>query len=269
MSAIWSSPAPRSPWRSRICPASPSDARAYELSADAAAQDLAKPDIVELHNIHAKVQMQDKSTVEMTAAVGVYDSKGETLKLDRNIVLSSSTGYRGQLSEAMVDVRNGHVVSEQPVEVKLLQGMLNANRLEIVDSGDLVRFDGGVTMTLTAQATTAACRTPKPECNDRGHASPACWSPPQPWPLARPTPPRRAAGRKGPPNALQGFSQNRDQPVHIEAATLEVRDKDKVATFTGDVHVTQGDTDMRCKSLVVFYEQDDAKAEQGQKPESG
>jgi lipopolysaccharide export system protein LptA len=61
---------------------------------------------------------------------------------------------------------------------------------------------------------------------------------------------------KGPPNALQGFSQNRDQPVHIEAATLEVRDKDKVATFSGDVKVQQGDTGMRCKSLVVFYEQD-------------
>jgi lipopolysaccharide export system protein LptA len=61
---------------------------------------------------------------------------------------------------------------------------------------------------------------------------------------------------KGPPNALQGFSQNRDQPVKIEAATLEVRDKDKVATFSGDVKVQQGDTGLRCKSLMVFYEQD-------------
>ena len=70
--------------------------------------------------------------------------------------------------------------------------------------------------------------------------------------------PLYAQPSKGPPNALQGFSQNRDQPVHIEAATLEVRDKDKVATFSGDVHVKQGDTDMRCKSLVVYYEQNDA-----------
>src|SRR4249919_1587886 len=60
---------------------------------------------------------------------------------------------------------------------------------------------------------------------------------------------------QGPPNALQGFSQNRDQPVHIEAATLEVRDRQKEATFSGDVRVKQGDTGMRCKSLVVFYEQ--------------
>ena len=64
---------------------------------------------------------------------------------------------------------------------------------------------------------------------------------------------------KGPPNALQGFSQNRDQPVHIEAATLEVRDKDKVATFSGNVRVKQGDTGMRCNSLLVFYEQDGDK----------
>ncbi|MBI1203679.1 MAG: LPS ABC transporter substrate-binding protein LptA [Rhodopseudomonas sp.] len=70
---------------------------------------------------------------------------------------------------------------------------------------------------------------------------------------------------KGPPNALQGFSQNRDQPVHIEAATLEVRDKDKMATFSGDVRVQQGDTGMRCKTLAVFYDQDGAD-DKGGKP---
>jgi lipopolysaccharide export system protein LptA len=59
---------------------------------------------------------------------------------------------------------------------------------------------------------------------------------------------------KSAPNALQGFSQNRGQPVQIEAASLEVRDKDKVATFSGSVKVVQGDTILRCKSLVVFYE---------------
>ena len=61
---------------------------------------------------------------------------------------------------------------------------------------------------------------------------------------------------QGPPNALQGFSQNRDEPVKIRAASLEVREKDKQATFTGDVHVLQGDTEMRCKLLTVFYEED-------------
>lgn len=65
-----------------------------------------------------------------------------------------------------------------------------------------------------------------------------------------------AFAQQGVPNALQGFSQNRNEPVKIEASTLEVRDKDKVATFLGDVKVTQGDTTMTCKSLLVFYEQE-------------
>ncbi|MDB5634502.1 MAG: organic solvent tolerance protein OstA, partial [Tardiphaga sp.] len=59
---------------------------------------------------------------------------------------------------------------------------------------------------------------------------------------------------QGVPNAMQGFSQNRDQPIQIEAATLEMRDKKKEATFSGDVKVVQGDTTMKSKSLVVFYD---------------
>ena len=59
----------------------------------------------------------------------------------------------------------------------------------------------------------------------------------------------------GVPNAMQGFSQNRDQPIQIEAASLEMRDKKKEATFSGNVKVVQGDTTMKSKSLVVFYDQ--------------
>jgi lipopolysaccharide export system protein LptA len=58
----------------------------------------------------------------------------------------------------------------------------------------------------------------------------------------------------GVPNAMQGFSQNRDQPIQIEAASLEMRDKKKEATFSGNVKVVQGDTTMTSKTLVVFYE---------------
>ena len=44
---------------------------------------------------------------------------------------------------------------------------------------------------------------------------------------------------QGVPNAMQGFSQNRDQPIRIEAASLEMRDKRKEATFAGNVKVLQ------------------------------
>jgi lipopolysaccharide export system protein LptA len=56
------------------------------------------------------------------------------------------------------------------------------------------------------------------------------------------------------PNAMQGFSQNRDQKIQIEAATLEMRDKEKQATFAGNVKVVQGDTTLTSRTLVVFYD---------------
>jgi len=65
----------------------------------------------------------------------------------------------------------------------------------------------------------------------------------------------RAQGAvSGVPNAMQGFTQNRDQPINIEAASLEMRDKKKEATFSGNVKVVQGDTTMTSKTLVVFYD---------------
>jgi lipopolysaccharide export system protein LptA len=64
----------------------------------------------------------------------------------------------------------------------------------------------------------------------------------------------------GVPNAMQGFSQNRDQPIQIEAASLEMRDKKKEATFAGNVKVVQGDTTMTSKTLVVFYDSNSAPA---------
>jgi lipopolysaccharide export system protein LptA len=63
--------------------------------------------------------------------------------------------------------------------------------------------------------------------------------------------------------AKPGQFENKDAPVQIEAATLEVHDKSKTATFSGNVQVVQGDTTMRCRSLVVFYGQEVGIGEAG------
>ena len=67
-------------------------------------------------------------------------------------------------------------------------------------------------------------------------------------PVAAAAQPRNAVNS---PGLLQ--EQNQDQPIQIDAATLEVHDKEKMATFSGDVQVVQGDTTIKCQSLVVFY----------------
>jgi len=48
-------------------------------------------------------------------------------------------------------VRKGHISSDKPVEVKMTRGTLNANRLEVINSGEVIRFDGGVVMHLNPE----------------------------------------------------------------------------------------------------------------------
>ena len=63
----------------------------------------------------------------------------------------------------------------------------------------------------------------------------------------------------GVPNAMQGFSQNRDQPIRIEAAAFEILKTKNRGTFSGNVTVVQGDTTMKSSTLVVFYDSRDEK----------
>lgn len=127
------------------------DQRPYTVAARSAAKDLAKPDLLELEGIRTSMAMADGGTVQVTADEGLYDGKAETIRLQNNIVVSGPE-YEILLREAVVNVRGGSVVSEQPIEVKMLQGTLSANRLEVSESGQVIRFDQGVTLVFDGAA---------------------------------------------------------------------------------------------------------------------
>lgn len=124
------------------------DSRRYDITADAAAQDLTRPGMIELHDLTALVEMQEKATMKLVAQNGLFDTKKEQLTLDSNIVVTSSSGYEGYLDEAVIDTKNGNVVSEKPVRLKMLNGTVKANRFELTQSGDLIRFENGVVVNM-------------------------------------------------------------------------------------------------------------------------
>jgi lipopolysaccharide export system protein LptA len=69
--------------------------------------------------------------------------------------------------------------------------------------------------------------------------------------------PRSATPSSATPSSFPGAQgQKQDQPVKIDAKNLEVQDKKKTATFTGNVKVVQGDTTMTCRTLEVLYGQE-------------
>lgn len=128
------------------------DQRWYEVTAKAAGQDITKPDLIELREIRAKIEAQDKSTIFLSAQDGVYDRKASVLTLNRNILVKTSTGSEMHLEEAAVNTGSGEIISNKPVAVFSDQGTLNANRLEIYNSGEVVQFIGDVVMNLNANS---------------------------------------------------------------------------------------------------------------------
>ena len=150
------------------------DGRPYDLTAKSAQQDITDPSVLMLNDVHAHVEMQDKSLVDLKAASGVYDTKADQLKLYKDIVLTSSIGYSARLDEAAIDIKKNRIVSDKPVEVTMTNGTVNANHLEVTENGELIRFDNGVEMNVVppsapgaAHATDAAVKPNAAAANPR------------------------------------------------------------------------------------------------------
>jgi lipopolysaccharide export system protein LptC len=123
------------------------DRRPYEVNANTALQDITNPNFIELEILKGKVEMEDKSIVLMNARKGYFKNREQLLDLHEDVVLTSPS-YVARLSEATIDMGKGTVVSNKPVNVKMMDGVLDSQRLEITGRGELMIFYGGVVMNL-------------------------------------------------------------------------------------------------------------------------
>lgn len=139
-----------------------SDGRAYSVTAESAAQDLARPGVIEMTGIEARFDLVGGGTTMLRAVKGTFDSKAEQLRLVDGIDITSTVGFGGKLSEASVDMRKGYVLSSAPVDLKYQDGWLKADRLEIFDNGERALFEGRVTAEFRLNPPAAATAEPKP-----------------------------------------------------------------------------------------------------------
>jgi lipopolysaccharide export system protein LptA len=72
---------------------------------------------------------------------------------------------------------------------------------------------------------------------------------------AQPKAKRNPAPAAGAGTPLLGFGSNSKEPIKVDANRLEVFDKESRAVYSGDVVVVQGQTIMRCSTMVVNYAQ--------------
>lgn len=122
--------------------------RAYELSAEKATQNLQNPKVVTLEKIDATLGLDGTDKATVSATTGIYDSDAETLKLKDGIKVETSMGYQANLKEAEVNLRTNAMQSSEPVEIKLVDGTIRGNTVEISEGGKRIVFSKGVSMTM-------------------------------------------------------------------------------------------------------------------------
>jgi lipopolysaccharide export system protein LptC len=121
------------------------DLRPYEVTAIAAMQDIRKPNVIELKDMRARLATDDSGgTARLESATGVFDTQKEQLELKQDIRVTTDTGHEARLLSASVDFKAGTVVSREPVTVKLTNGLVEADQLEISDNGKIIAFVGRV-----------------------------------------------------------------------------------------------------------------------------
>lgn len=124
------------------------DSRGYDVTASAAAQDLKRPNEVELTAPVAKIELADNGWAKLSAASGLFDSKTETFQARADVRVQTHDGLDARLDNASVDFKAGTVETNAPVDVKSPQGTIVANGMRMVDNGQKIVFEGRVTTVL-------------------------------------------------------------------------------------------------------------------------
>lgn len=124
--------------------------RGYTVTAETAVQDIKQPDQLELKNLRAEIEMADSDILVVTAKTGTYYTKTDKVTLREHVVFTTAQGLNAKMREAVVDMKKGTLQSDQFVDFKLPSGRVQANGVEIEDSGEVVRFTRGVIFDLDA-----------------------------------------------------------------------------------------------------------------------
>lgn len=126
--------------------------RPYELTAASASLDPLEANIIHLDRPAADLALGEAGDVHLNAVAGTYDRDADKLLLDGGIEVVTSSGYRFATPSARVNLAQGQVRGWQPIEGAGPTGKLSADRFEIKEAGDILRFEGRVKVTLLPPA---------------------------------------------------------------------------------------------------------------------
>ncbi|WP_071000572.1 LPS export ABC transporter periplasmic protein LptC [Methylobacterium sp. C1] len=119
--------------------------RGYEVTADAALQDVRKPSQIELQQMRGHIATDDQGGIARLAATsGLFDTAREALDLKDDIRIWTDKGEEARLRSAAVAFKTGSISSQEPVTVSSPRANVKADTLDVVENGKRISFIGNV-----------------------------------------------------------------------------------------------------------------------------
>lgn len=119
--------------------------RGYEVTADAALQDVRKPSQIELQQMHGHIATDDQGGIaRLSATSGLFDTAREALDLKDDIRIWTDKGEEARLRSAAVAFKTGSISSQEPVTVSSPRANVKADTLDVVENGKRISFIGNV-----------------------------------------------------------------------------------------------------------------------------
>jgi lipopolysaccharide export system protein LptC len=120
------------------------DQKAYEVTAREALQDIKQPTVVELNNLNGRMEQETNSFARLTADWGRFDQTADRLDLKGAVRLRTDKGYEADLASARVDMKTGDIVTQERVEIRSKNGMIEADAMTVRENGKHAVFEGRV-----------------------------------------------------------------------------------------------------------------------------
>ncbi|MGU3546596.1 LPS export ABC transporter periplasmic protein LptC [Methylobacterium sp. A52T] len=127
--------------------------RGYEVTADAALQDVRKPSQIELQQMRGHIATDDQGGIaRLSATSGLFDTAREALDLKDDIRIWTDKGEEARLRSAAVAFKTGSISSQEPVTVSSARANVKADTLDVVENGKRISFVGNVHVVIVSDA---------------------------------------------------------------------------------------------------------------------
>jgi len=120
--------------------------RPYTMTATRAIQDIGASGRIDLEGIDARIPVDDKGWMNISAPTGIFDRDANRLDINSELTIIGDDGLKAVLQSAVLDVAGGNLDTPDPVDITLDGAHISADSMTVRDKGAVLIFENRVRM---------------------------------------------------------------------------------------------------------------------------